>query len=492
MTFLAPLWLIALLPWAGVLIWMLMGRRPQAQVPFVALWPNQTPTTRPRARLHRPPAAVVLLLLGMLFAILGAARPVLRGMPSPDAHPMTIILDRGATMSAAGRWQKLVPALSDALQARFGDGPVRLIPLPDGKPLDTDRRAWETLALALDPSPADTRPALQEALAGALRDDRPIFVITDQPLERRDQRLVQIAPADPASNIGIITASASRAPGPQVMVRLRNDSPQRQADLRVGSMVERIDLPPPGAEGNVFVDVASIGDSLPIALDVTDDQPADNRGTLQRRRARPRLEPAGALPADVQRIIASYSNVRPAGAGAAPLIISPDPAAGDSPAVQVAPATAPIPAGQLLLSDHPINDYLDWSKIDLSSARIAPEPLGDGWTPIVRIDQRPLVAVRENPQRQVWVGFASEPFGRSAEFVVFWTNLLDWAGQGAEVFAYEGAPAVPLPPMVDVDWRARLAALPAPLAGGRPMGHWLIFAAEGLAFLGVLRWGHLQ
>jgi hypothetical protein len=492
MTFLAPLWLIALLPWGGVLIWMLMGRRPQARVPFVALWPNQTPTTRPSARLHRPPALVVLLLLAMLLGILGAASPVLRGMPSPDAHPITIILDRGFTMSAAGRWQKLLPALSDALQARFGDGPVRLIPLPDGKPLDSDRRTWRTLALALDPSPADTRPALQEALASALRGDRPIFVITDQPLERRDERLVQIAPADPVSNVGIITASASRTPGPQVMVRLRNDSPQRQAELRVGSMVKRIDLPPTGAEGNLFIDIASIGDSLPIALDAADDQPADNHGTLQLRHARPRLEPAGALPADVQRIIASYSKVRPAGAGALPLRISPDPPAGDSPAVQLAPATQPMPPGQLLLSDHPINDHVDWSQIDLSGARVATAPPGDGWTPIVRIDQRPLVAVRENPQRHVWIGFASEPFGRSAAFVVFWTNLLDWAGQGAEVFAYEGAPAVPLPPAVDVDWRTRLAALPAPLAGGRPVGHWLIFAAELLAFLGVLRWGHLQ
>jgi hypothetical protein len=46
------------------------------------------------------------------------------------------------------------------------------------------------------------------------------------------------------------------------------------------------------------------------------------------------------------------------------------------------------------------------------------------------------VAVREEPIRAVWVGF--DPGGewaRSSDYVVFWADVLSWAGAGGERFA---------------------------------------------------------
>jgi hypothetical protein len=487
MTFSAPLWLLSLLPWVGLVLWMFTGRRSQTRVPFLVLWDKNTSAPRPRAAVHMPPMAILCFLLATLLAILGASDPVLSALRSSDRTPVTIILDRGATMSAAGKWQAIVPELAAQISARYGDGPVTFVPVPDGKALEATRADWSTLALALDPTAADTRRAIHAAAAAALRwNDSPIFVISNQPLEHTDRRLIQVAPTSQPQNAGIASVAASRSLGPQVMVRVRNDSSLTRAELRVGSAAQTIELPPRGSDRTYFIAAPELRDSTPIELNMADDLPADNRGTLVLTHARPRLEPSGALPAAVQRIVASYTRTRAPASGSRPLRISTAPLDASIASVHVAPAAQPAPDGQLLLADHPINANLNWSELALKETRLAPPPAGDGWTPVVRAGDRPLVAVRQTGARQVWVGFESESFPRHPGFVVFWTNLLDWAGEGGEVFAYEGALAVPLPEAINPDWQTRLASLPPSLAGGRSIGVWLLLAAQALVFLGVL------
>jgi hypothetical protein len=61
--------------------------------------------------------------------------------------------------------------------------------------------------------------------------------------------------------------------------------------------------------------------------------------------------------------------------------------------------------------------------------------MGDGsWTPIVYAEGEALVAVREAPARQVYVGLDLEKWSMSKDFVVFMTNLFDWVGEGEERF----------------------------------------------------------
>ncbi len=60
----------------------------------------------------------------------------------------------------------------------------------------------------------------------------------------------------------------------------------------------------------------------------------------------------------------------------------------------------------------------------------------------------PLVAVRQRPTRQVWVGFSSPNFVATAEFVVLWTNVLDdLAGEGEQYASHTPAP-------LTADWKA--------------------------------------
>src|SRR5215207_6429373 len=78
MTFLSPLWLLALIPWAGVALWLLVGRNPRVAVPFIELWnDSDAPKRRASRALRRPPAAMVCALLAMLLALVAAAKPAL-------------------------------------------------------------------------------------------------------------------------------------------------------------------------------------------------------------------------------------------------------------------------------------------------------------------------------------------------------------------------------------------------------------------------------
>src|SRR3954466_7166212 len=77
MTFVSPLWLLALIPWAGVALWLLVGRNPRVAVPFIELWnDSDAPKRRASRALRRPPAAMVCALIAMLLALVAAAKPV--------------------------------------------------------------------------------------------------------------------------------------------------------------------------------------------------------------------------------------------------------------------------------------------------------------------------------------------------------------------------------------------------------------------------------
>jgi hypothetical protein len=108
--------------------------------------------------------------------------------------------------------------------------------------------------------------------------------------------------------------------------------------------------------------------------------------------------------------------------------------------------------------DHPIAANGDWTKTIQDAKSAKPQA---GWQPIVLVGEHVLVAVREMPARQVWIGFESPEFSHSSDFVIFWTNVLDWVGHGGDAYVANGPFAVPIPPLIQTDWKNKLRALPA-------------------------------
>jgi hypothetical protein len=82
---------------------------------------------------------------------------------------------------------------------------------------------------------------------------------------------------------------------------------------------------------------------------------------------------------------------------------------------------------------HPVTSQVDWDTLP-ARLRVANPPEGE-WTPLVTVAGRVLVAARQTDARQVWIGFDAGPWSATPAFVVFWTNVFDWLGQGGESYA---------------------------------------------------------
>ncbi|WP_428939347.1 BatA domain-containing protein [Fontivita pretiosa] len=501
MYFASPLWLLGLIAWAGVALWLLTGKRQRQAVPFVDLWRGPLSSPRARAAMHVPPSPVILLLLATVVAILAAGQPHLRTGAANTAVSLTIIVDRGLTMSARGqsrpRWQELLIATRDPILQHFGRGPVRLLLVPDTTPVESDRARWADVALAAESSSRDTRDLLPQVLRRELRFAAgPVIVLSDLPLDLNDDRLVQIAPETSASNVGIVMVSANATasagsrypPAAQIMARVRNDSSFSQATLRVLgegiSVTQPITLPPAGQEENYFIDVPDAA-KIEIAIDTPtpDSQPIDNHATLWRTRSWPIVQGSGELPPEVLRMIQVYQRVRPAGEGSTRVAVSADSV--DGPAVIVGGDGQSLGAWpEVRVEDHPVTRDVDWPAA-LAGASVARLPGEAGWHPLVMAGERAVIAVRQTPARQVWIGLSSDRWPRSTDFVVFWTNALDWAGQGQELYRAEHVPAVPMPREIQTNWRGRLASLAAASATGIELSPGLLITAMLLVLLAV-------
>src|SRR3954470_19543785 len=120
MTWLAPIYLLTLLPWAAFAAWMLVGRRRRQRVPFLPLWDAPEELRKPKKGFEPPPLSIAFILLALLLALLAAARPELGGPHSRGRVPT--IIDRGAPMSAtpagharfAALAQSAAPAIAQA------------------------------------------------------------------------------------------------------------------------------------------------------------------------------------------------------------------------------------------------------------------------------------------------------------------------------------------------------------------------------------------
>lgn len=457
MDFSTPALLLGLLPWAAVALYLLWGRRRAHAVPFIELWRIPVEGKRVRRRVAVPPLALALALLGMLLAVVAAAGPNVRWPGAAGGTPVAVIVDRGLRMSARGRdglrFREVGRGVSDELAKRFGrEAPIDLwfMPVRQGELGDEAIRTTaadfaglldRTPPAALDVSEVVAQ-SVRRPVAGSVG---PVIVISDADLGVPDARIVQAADPTPLRNVGIVSLAARATPRAQVMVRVRNDSPLMSATLRLttsdrpdGVTERSLSLPPAGAEADSFVDVRELGTAIAAELLVSDDLPADDRAWLVRERSWPRIEPAGPV-GELHRAIDVYRAVRPAGEGGATVRLwtgnaPPEPTLAGvivrpGPGLRAAATARPT-----RVAPHPVTDPVtNWTSLDLPAFDAAPP--GPGWTPVLWAGERLLVAVRESPARQAWVALDTDGWSNRPEYVVFWTAVFDWVGQGGEAYA---------------------------------------------------------
>ncbi len=513
MEFASPLWLWGLLPWAGWVLWMLIRRPRPVPVPFARLW--QLPHA-PRARRRgwsRPPGMVLLLMMTALLAILGAAGPTLP-MARTDARPVTILVDRGITMSAGrpipryldlARW--LQPALLEKLGPRRS---VILYPVPGAAPVHTSINELTGALANLAPTAIDTHPLLPSVIGPMLAQATgPILLLSDQPLQIDNPRLIQLAPHRPLEAVGIAALGARLKPHPQIMVRVRNQSRERQATLtlRSGDVVRRepVDLPPAPGQRTVFVDLPALGETVHAELEPNDSGWAGAQAWLVRQNRPIRVQAHGITSPELGRMITVYNQSQPASDEPATVAVVGEgvPPPADQPAVLV-PSHVPQSAqaarpGAPSVAESPLTAHVDWARI-LQSARLATLPPGH-WQTLISSAGRPALALGHETPRRLWLGIDAPDWPQYPDFVIFWKNVFDALGGGQPVYAadivqtlpqsrpglYErpnGPPValnasdvlIPSPP-----GSAALAALAPSQAPGRDLAPWLFLIALACA-----------
>ncbi|HYE18644.1 MAG TPA: hypothetical protein VEA69_09380 [Tepidisphaeraceae bacterium] len=469
--FLTPLILWLLIPWAGLAVWVLIGRRPRTFVPFLPLWDAPEEVRRPRNRsLRAPPVAVVLALLAVLVAILAGARPAVR-LGGAGARVVDVIVDRGATMSAlsAGgraRYAEAADSLARALSGREGSVRLRVRFVPgvsDAPAAVVDARGLVAAVAGAPRTAVDTAAELGAAVRGASGD---AIVLTDRDLGADAARVI-VVPAGPAAADAGIERFTARA-GQVMVVTRATGATERQLRITAGgrSVERRLALAGGGPQSH-FVDLPEGTSDAPemearlLGADgsaVADAVLANDVAWLVRGRSWPAVEERTPLPEEVRRVLGAYRRHRPAGRGGATIAVArlvageAGPRASE-PAVVLADTVAegsafPTSAARLV-GDHPAVTPVPPGDLAVlaTGTTVGPAP-GPEWTAVLVLAPagnagpapRAIVSVRETEGvRQVRINFDSPAFARTPGFVVLWSACLDWVAASVAPGEYRAA-----------------------------------------------------
>jgi hypothetical protein len=362
-------------------------------------------------------------------------------------------------MLPEARSNAILQKVNRELLDRFSpSSPVKLVAVP-GSTIQTTLAEWFAEAIKLPAYPLAASDALGNAILDARSDDALLIAITDRPLTQVSNNVIQFVPEPIRQNVSVDRLSAADGEHSEIMVSIVNRSDATKANLRITTADKTLDreikLPAPGKSEDYFFPVSPLGPTVGATLTDPDDFPIDNTAFVAREKAFPRFQLAPGLAPEVQRIVAAYQKVHPARPGSASILISPD--LSDVADIIVANPTDPLPATSVTISPHPISANLDLSNLTNLQAAAPPPP---GFKSLITVGTRPLLAVRERPKPQVWIGFSASNFPATTQFVVLWTNILDFlVGSSGQFTAHP-------PDALTEDWKPILSTDPHGLAPG--------------------------
>ena len=431
MVFASAFAFLLLLPWTAVVVWSLLGRHAFARVPAIFLWDASSVASGRRREIKLPAVGVRWLLVAALLGIFAATGPSMRvTLPAPAV----VVIDCSVRMSAPNR-------VADALkQVSFSQ--VRIVPVPGDAFDSTDGVPLARLRF----TNVSTQDLLLTTVRTTLRDEpmRQVYIVTDQPFDLADPRVTLLRPTRSVNNVAVEALSVSDGGMPQAMVTIRNDSALSTGVLEVDRVRQSIALPAKGASENYFVNLPSVADVVQAKLLVQDDIAADNQAWAVRQSEGCRVEALTSVSPAVARVIEVYTRHRPFTARSKRVSVVQDFFA--LPADQPAVAFSANGAGQLIEANaqplrvefgHSLTQDIDWPSL-VTQGRAAGAP-GESWRVLVSAGAQVLLAVREAPVRQVWVGYNSEDFESRADFVVLASRIFEWLGNDKPGDAVFGA-----------------------------------------------------
>ena len=453
MSLLTPVWLLLLVPWLGLVVLSLRGFRPKILVPYLELWPRDELSPENRRNWRPPSLPVLLLLLAILAVILALSGPLLRSS-QPQLRQLTVIMDRGITMLAGNRLAHASTRLREALDPLLAaDATIRVVDDAGNVRLVGIREFDAQLA---QPARAIlTHDRLNDLITRELRDtNQPVILLSDWPPAEKNPRFLSVSPTGNIQNIGIVGATFAAG---KLQVEIRNDSTNTTCPISLqsasSSLQDTLKLPPQGKTQSFTFTLAG---SLPVIihLDIPDDFQEDNHWKIPPPFASPRISTTATVSPALQRFISAYLQTRPPTADARTISVGTE----SSPhAVTLHPCSDPITIapGVRVTGDHPL-----LQNVHLPTSLLATlNDLPDGYHILWQIGKRPLLAIDES-KRNIWIGFASTAWEDEPDFVIFWTNIIQWLDADSPPPMAGNIPAPQFPPaMPQQDISAKLLAL---------------------------------
>jgi hypothetical protein len=289
--------------------------------------------------------------------------------------------------------------------------------------------------------------------------------------------------AQSADDVKIQRLAVRAGPTTQAMITLTN-----QGDLSHVKLIatadgnplppDEITLPHRTESQDYFLDIPRAAAQIQIAVQDEDGSAIGDPARATLRGAWPILEPASPLSPALQRMIQVYTRRRPPGEGSRRIeiiasSIQPPPAQPCALVLNGQDADASLSAAPVFtVYQSPLTRSVDWQRV-LARAKISSPPRGD-WQPLILVGNAAILAQSQQPVRRVWVGFDSDNFPRYPDFVVFWTSVFDWLGQGGPVYESQ-IPPTPAAPQASSNATASLSAP-------------LLLAALGLICFSAMAW----
>jgi hypothetical protein len=258
-------------------------------------------------------------------------------------------------------------------------------------------------------------------------------------------------------SVQISRLSVRAIPTTQAMISIINQDDLSSAKLTASAddkqfSADQISLPPRGQTQNYFVDIPVEASEIQIAVHDAGGDAIGVAAKAVRRGSWPIVEATGPLSPALQRMIEVYSRRRPPDESSQRIVVTmaaPGAAPPDPYALVLNPQYADAVLSSspaLTITDSSLTHSVDWNKI-LAGAKIASPP-GRNWQPLILVGSAAVLAQRLQPLRELWVGFDSDNFPRLADFVVFWTSVFDWLGQGGQTYD-SILPNPPAPPSLE-------------------------------------------
>lgn len=480
MNFLSPLSLIWFLPLGGIIVvlYLLKLKRREHLVSSVMLWQDAVADIQANAPFQKLKKSLLLLLqlIALLLLVAAVARPFVKAKGVSE-NRIVVILDSSASMQSTDvKPSRFDDAKSKAIGIvrKMGPGDTMLVITAGAKTrvvasFTSDKRALSGAISGL--KPVDTGCNMRQGLVLALslvagKSAAPprIVVLSDggfgamPDLSAGKAKLDYLKIGRECENVAItgLDSRKTLTGDQQVFIGLRNFGKREQVvNLELYLDTNLLDireekLAPGEIKQEIMGDLANADGRVTAKLDISDDLPADNTGTvyLTRRRAisvlmvskgniflqnalaldpRTQLTRTDSCPDLAKRRydLVIFDGVKPP-ASLPPggyLLINADSARGPARTLKAVSRPTIVDSAK----NHPASAYVDFAGVRIASARyLKPEPWATG---IVEGDGGMLAAAGSRGGRSfVQLGFSllESDFPLHVGFPIFVANCIDW------------------------------------------------------------------